>query len=93
MRDIISLWCGQPSEDKCPKCGQPFYPVMRCPKCGYKTTVTNICRICMVNMVIAGRESHFCSKTSKNISRKIKGYVNQGTIYEEVLGKEGEKTQ
>jgi len=82
MRNIIALWCGQPSEDKCPKCNGGYYPIMVCPKCGYKTTVTNICRSCMVNMVITGRESHLCFPRLRNTSRKIKGYVNQGTIYE-----------
>ena len=82
MRDIIALWNGLPSEDKCPKCDSPYYPIMICPKCGYKTNVTNVCRRCMVNMVITGRESHFCTATNRNISRKIKGYVNQGTTYE-----------
>ena len=82
MRDVIALWGGQPSEDKCPKCGGAYYPEMICPKCGYKTVVTNVCRSCMVNMVLTGRESHFCVPRSRNVSRKIKGYVNQGTIYE-----------
>jgi len=82
MRDIIALWCGQPSEDKCPKCGEPYYPVMICPKCGYKITVTNVCRRCMVNLVITGKERHFCSVTQRNQTRRIKGYKNTHSIYE-----------
>lgn len=82
MRDIIELWNGKPSEDKCPKCYLPYYPVMICPKCGYKTVVTNVCRKCMVSMLITGWESHFCLARNRVVSRKIKGYVNQGTIYE-----------
>jgi len=85
MREIIKLWCGQPSEDKCPKCNGDYYPEMRCPKCNYKTSVTNVCRRCGVNMVLTGREGHFCSSTLRRSSRKIKGYVNQGTIYEEKI--------
>jgi len=80
MRDVIELWSGQPSEDKC-KCGSPYYPEMICPKCGYKTVVTNVCRRCMVNMVLTGRESHTC-KNLRTKSRPIKGYVNQGTLWE-----------
>jgi len=87
LRDVISLWCGQPSEDKCPKCNQPYYPECKCPKCGYRTTVTNVCRKCMVNMIITGRESHFCSVSNRSVSRKIKGYIPQNTRYEV-----GEKT-
>jgi len=82
MRDVTALWAGTPSEDKCKKCGSPYYPEMICPKCGYKTVVTNVCRRCMVNMVLTGRESHFCTPKMRSVSRKIKGYVNQGTIYE-----------
>jgi len=81
-RDVMSLWSGQPSEERCTTCNSPYYPVMKCPKCDYKTTVTNVCRRCMVNMVLTGRESHFCSFSNREKSRPIKGYKNQGTIYE-----------
>jgi len=78
----MALWCGMPSEDKCLKCGGFYFPEMQCPKCGYKTVVTNVCRSCMVCMVLTGRESHFCTPRMRNVSRKVKGYINQGTIYE-----------
>jgi len=83
MRDVTALWACTRSEDKSKKCGSPYYPEMICPKCGYKTVVTNVCRRCMVNMVLTGRESHFCTIRMRSISRQIKGYINQGTIYEQ----------
>jgi len=82
MRDILDLWNGEPSEDKCKRCGSPYYPVMICPNCEYKTTVTNVCRICVTNMQVTGKESHFCTPLGRIITRRIKGYVNKGTIYE-----------
>jgi len=78
----MSLWNGQPSEDKCKRCNQPYFPTMECPKCGYKTNVTNVCRTCMVNLVLTGYESHFCSSLSKSVTRKIKDYINQGSLWE-----------
>ena len=82
MRSTIELWNGQPSEDKCKHCGNPYFPTMVCPKCGYKTNVTNVCRRCMVNLQLTGYETHWCETRKKSITRKIKNYVNQGTIWE-----------
>jgi len=45
---------------------------MHCPQCGYETTVTNICRKCMVSMAYTGKVSRINPKTGRRMTRHYK---------------------
>lgn len=65
-----------------------WLPIMECPKCGYKTTVTNICRVCMKKMVYTGKVRKFtgCNKEReyepKNANEAQRLWIGHGVVFE-----------
>ena len=64
-----------------------LFPIMRCPKCGYESTVTNVCRTCMKNMVYTGYvRRHMGRKRKyvpKNDDEKLKLHIGWAVVFED----------